>query len=526
MIRVHLVQGRPLDQFDQYWAVQLNDTHPSIAVAELMRLLVDVHRMDWDKAWQVTRRTCAYTNHTLLPEALETWPVSLFEYLLPRHLEIIYAINHSFLQDVRAKFPGDEARVAGMSLINESGQRSVRMANLAAVGSYRVNGVAQLHSDLLRDYVMHDFARLWPEKFCNITNGVTPRRFVALANPGLAQLLTERVGQQWPGDLTRLRGLEELAEDAEFQQQWSAVKHAAKSRLASLILQRTGITVDPRSLFDIHAKRIHEYKRQHLNILHVLTLYRQIKYHQQTDMPGRTFIFGGKAAPGYYLAKLIIKLIHAAADLINNDPAVSGCLKVVFYPDFNVKNAQPVYPAADLSEQISLAGKEASGTGNMKFSLNGALTIGTLDGANVEIRREVGPENFFLFGMTADEVRRRIAEGYYPEAIYHQNPMLKETLDFITSGALGGDGNLFRPLVENLIRSDPFLVLADFESYVQCQQQVSQLWRNPQAWCRASILNTARMGYFSSDRSIQDYCEKVWNVQPVTVDMEAMTHQE
>ncbi len=524
MIRVHLLLGRPLDQFHKYWAVQLNDTHPSIAVAELMRLLVDEHLMGWDIAWEVTRHTCAYTNHTLLPEALETWSVSLFERLLPRHLEIIYAINQFFLNDIRARYPQDQARIARMSLIDENGPRSVRMANLAAVGSYRVNGVARLHSELLREFVMHDFAELWPEKFCNITNGVTPRRFVALGNPGLAHLLTEKVGQGWLNDLNQLRKLELLADDANFQQQWRDVKYAAKTRLAALIGQRTGVSVDPKSLFDIQAKRIHEYKRQHLNILHILTLYLHIKHHQPTDIPCRTFIFGGKAAPGYFLAKLTIKLINAAADLINHDPFVSRYLNVVYFPDFNVKNAQSIYTAADLSEQISLAGKEASGTGNMKFSLNGALTIGTLDGANVEIREEVGPDNFFLFGLTADQVRQRISQWYRPEEIYHQNAILKEVLDFIASGAVGGgDKNLFCPLVENLIRHDPFLVLADFESYVECQKKVSQLWQNPQAWCRTSILNVARMGKFSSDRSIRDYCEKVWNVGPVIVDMEAIT---
>ena len=523
MIRVHLTLGRSLDQFHKYWAVQLNDTHPAIAVAELMRLLIDKHLMDWDTAWEVTRHACAYTNHTLLPEALETWPISLFERLLPRHLQIIYAINHHFLQDVRARFPQDEARLARMSLISEDGQRSIRMANLATVGSCRVNGVAALHSDLLKQYVMRDFAELWPDKFCNVTNGVTPRRFVAVSNPSLAQLLTDRIGHGWLHDLNELQKIEAFAEDTQFQQQWRDVKHTAKTNLTALIRQRTGITVNPASLFDIQAKRIHEYKRQHLNVLHILTLYLHLKRNPQADIPARTFIFGGKAAPSYFLAKLIIKLINAVADLVNNDPAVSQCLKVVFFPDYNVKNAQPVYPAADLSEQISLAGMEASGTGNMKFSLNGALTIGTLDGANVEIREEVGSENFFLFGLTADEVRQHKVQGYHPEEIYEQNSTLKEVLDFIASGAMvGGDTNLFRPLIENLIKHDPFLVLADYPSYVECQSQVSKLWQDPQAWSRTSILNVAHMGKFSSDRSIRDYCEKIWNVQPVSVAMEAI----
>ena len=523
MIRVHLALGRPLNQFHKHWAIQLNDTHPAVAIPELMRLLVDEHRMDWDSAWEVTRNTCAYTNHTLMPEALEMWPVQLFGRLLPRHLQIIYAINHRFLQDVRARFPHDEARVSRMSLIDEGGDRSVRMAHLAAVGSHRVNGVAALHSDLLQKYVMRDFAEMWPAKFCNITNGVTPRRFVAVSNLPLEQLLNDHIGEGWLCDLERLTGLEPLADDTDFQGKWRDVKHTAKRRLADLIEQRTGVVVDPTSLFDIQAKRIHEYKRQHLNVLHILTLYLQLKHGRQTDIPPRTFIFGGKAAPGYALAKLIIKLINSVGDLVNNDPDVADRLRVVFFPDFNVKNAQPVYPAADLSEQISMAGKEASGTGNMKFSLNGALTIGTLDGANVEIREEVGEDNFFLFGLTAEQARDRKAHGYRPREVYEQNGALREVLDFIASGALaGGDASLFHPLVDNLLESDPFLVLADYQSYVDCQTQVSALWRDPEAWTRKSILNVARMGKFSSDRSIRDYCEKVWQVEPVPVAMEAI----
>ncbi len=523
MIRVHLRLGRPLEQFHSRWAVQLNDTHPSIAVAEMMRLLVDEHQIDWDTAWEVTRNTFSYTNHTLLPEALETWPVSLFGRLLPRHLQIIYAINHRFLQNVRARFPHDEARVGRMSLIDESGERSVRMANLATVGSHCVNGVAELHSKLLKERVMCDFAEMWPQKFCNITNGVTPRRFVAVSNPPLTQLLNDWIGEDWLHDLDRLRKLEAFADDTEFQQQWRDAKHTAKCRLSDLIEQRVGIRVDPASLFDIQAKRIHEYKRQHLNVLHILTLYLRLKRDPQADIPARTFIFGGKAAPGYFMAKLIIKLINAIADVVNNDPAVSDRLKVVFFPDFNVKNAQPVYPAADLSEQISLAGMEASGTGNMKFSLNGALTIGTLDGANIEIREEVGQENFFQFGLTADQARDIKADGYYPFGIYEQNAALREALDFIASGALaGGDTNLFRPLVDNLLKSDPFLVLADFQSYIECQTQISTQWYDTQMWTRKSIINVARMGKFSSDRSIRDYCRQVWHVQPMHVRMEAI----
>jgi len=518
MLRVHRLLERPLDTFHEKWAVQLNDTHPAIAVAELMRLLVDKNRMDWDTAWHVTRHTFAYTNHTLLPEALEKWPLGLFGQLLPRHLEIIFEINRQFLDEVRARFPGDAARLARLSLIDESGERFVRMAHLATVGSHHVNGVARLHSGLLTQTVMRDFAELWPEKFCNITNGVTPRRFVAVSNPPLSQLISEHIGDGWLRDLYQLRKLEPLADDAEFQQQWRQVKLAAKRDLAALIAQRTGIAVDPASLFDIQAKRLHEYKRQHLNVLHILTLYLRLKREPHADVPARSFIFGAKAAPGYFMAKLIIKLITSVAALVNHDPDVRNRLKVVFFPDFNVKNAQHVYPAADLSEQISTAGMEASGTGNMKFALNGALTIGTLDGANVEIREEVGADNFFLFGLDAAQVQQLKSRGYQPREIYEHNASLGEVLDFIASGALaGGDASLFRPLVDNLLGSDPFLVLADYQAYVECQRQVSALWLEPQAWTRMAILNVARMGKFSSDRSIREYCQHVWQVDPVAV---------
>ena len=518
MLRVHLGLGRPLTAFPDKWAVQLNDTHPAIGVAELLRLLLDVHGLDWDTAWDLTRRTFAYTNHTLLPEALEKWPVSLIGRVLPRHLQLIFEINRRFLDDVRARFPGDDARVQRLSLIDESGERYVRMAHLAAVGSHHVNGVARLHSDLLRQTVMRDFAELDPARFCNVTNGVTPRRFVAVSNPPLAQLLTARLGEGWLRDLDRLRQLEPLADDASFQAEWRAVKTTAKTNLARLVAQRTGVTIDPASLFDVQAKRLHEYKRQHLNVLHILTLYLRLRDQPDAEIAPRTFLFGAKAAPGYAMAKLIIRLINAVAQVVNHAPAVRDRLKVVFFPDFNVKNAQHIYPAADLSEQISTAGKEASGTGNMKFALNGALTIGTLDGANVEIREEVGPENFFLFGLTADEVQARQAAGYRPREVYEQDPTLRAVLDFIASGALaGGDRALFQPIVDNLLHHDPFLVLADFAAYLACQEQVGALWRDPAAWTRKSILNVARMGKFSSDRSIRDYCTQIWQVKPIVV---------
>jgi starch phosphorylase len=522
LLRVHLhplLGGKPED-FHKRHAVQLNDTHPAIAVAELMRLLLDEHQLDWDQAWHVTQNAIAYTNHTLLPEALERWPVGLFGRLVPRHLEIIYEINRRFLEEVRARFPGDDARLTRMSLIDEGGERYVRMAHLAVVAGHHVNGVARLHSELLKGTVLRDFAELWPEKFCNVTNGVTPRRFVALSNPGLAQLITSRIGDGWLRDLQRLRQLEAFATDADFQRQWHEIKLAAKRAFAALIEQRTGTKVDPESLFDVQAKRIHEYKRQHLNLLHVLTLYLRLKGDPQAAVPARTFIFAGKAAPGYFMAKRIIKLVSAAAELINDDPALRGRLKVVFFPDYNVKNAQRLIPAADLSEQISTAGMEASGTGNMKFALNGALTIGTLDGANVEIREEVGADNFFLFGLKAEQVQEVKARGYRPRDHYEQNAELRRVLDFINSGALGyGDADLFRPLVDNLLWHDSFLLLADYASYIDCQGQVSALWHDPEAWTRKAILNVARMGKFSSDRSIRDYCEQVWGVTPKPVEV-------
>jgi starch phosphorylase len=496
--------------------VQLNDTHPSIAVAELMRLLVDEHLVGWEAAWETTQKTFAYTNHTLLPEALEKWPLPLFQEILPRHLEIIFEINRRFLDEVRMKYPLDEGRISRLSLIDESGPRYVRMAHLATVGSRAVNGVAELHTELLKETVLRDFYELFPEKFFNVTNGVTLRRWVALSNPRLADLITGRIGERWLTWPEDLRQLESLAGDPEFQSEWRQVKLENKRQLARLIREQTGIVVEPGSLFDIQVKRLHEYKRQHLNVLHVITLYRRLKQNRTLDVPPRTVIFGGKAAPGYFMAKLIIKLIHTVAEVVNNDPDLGGLLKVVFYPDFNVKHGQPVYPAADLSEQISTAGKEASGTGNMKFSLNGALTIGTLDGANVEIREEVGAENFFLFGLTAEEVRDLQARGYRPGNCIENNEALREVLDLIGSGFFShGDRDLFRPLLDSLIQYDPYLLLADYQSYVDCQAEVSRAFQDQDRWTRMAILNTARMGKFSSDRSIREYNEKIWKVKPM-----------
>ena len=518
MLRLLDLVGVPAEQFARHFAVQLNDTHPSIGVAELMRLLVDERRLDWDRAWAITVETFGYTNHTLLPEALETWPLPMFRELLPRHLEIIYEINRRFLDEVRERFPGDEARLTRMSLIGEEGEKRVRMAHLAAVGSHAVNGVAALHSDLLKASVLKDFYELWPERFSNKTNGVTPRRFLALANPGLRELLDRTIGDRWPGELGTLRKLESRVDDGAFRRDWRAVKYANKQRLAAYIRAHTGIELDPAWLFDIQVKRIHEYKRQHLNVLHIVTLYRRLKENPALKIPPRAFIFGGKAAPGYFMAKRIIKLINAVAETVNADPGVNSRMKVVFVPNFNVQNAHLIYPAADLSEQISTAGKEASGTGNMKFMMNGALTIGTLDGANVEIREEAGAENFFLFGLTAEEVERLKREGYRPADYIDGNAELRAVLELIGSGRFSrGDSEVFRSLVENLTQSDPFLVLADYAAYVACQERVSAAWKDEDQWTRMSILNAARSGKFSSDRAIDEYCLEIWAVQPVKV---------
>jgi starch phosphorylase len=521
MIRIHLRRGNSLNDFHETFGVQLNDTHPSIGVAELMRLLVDDHQTPWDKAWEITERTFAYTNHTLLPEALEKWPISLFGSLLPRHLEIIYEINRRFLDQVRTKFGDDPSRIARMSLIDEGGERYVRMAYLATVGSHKVNGVAELHSQLLKETTLHDFFELWPEKFLNITNGVTPRRFVVSNNPRLASLVTRSIGDRWIKQLDDLRKLEGLVEDAGFRQEFQDAKQANKQDLAAYIHAQTGIAVNPESMFDVQVKRLHEYKRQHLGLLHVITLYNRIKRDRNAEIVPRTFIFGGKAAPGYFMAKLIIKLINSVGDVVNNDLDVGDRLRVVFLPNYNVKQAQWIYPAANLSEQISTAGYEASGTSNMKFAMNGALTIGTLDGANIEIRQAVGEENFFLFGLTVEEVCAKRAAGYHPWDHYSFNSELREAIDEISSGSFSrGDSNLFKPLVDSLMKYDPYLVFADYEAYIKCQEQVSEAYKDPENWTRMSILNTARMGKFSSDRAIREYCEKIWNAKPVKVELE------
>jgi glycogen phosphorylase len=517
MFRIMKVQNIPLHRFHEKYAAQLNDTHPAIAVAELMRLLLDEYVFSWEEAWSITRKTFAYTNHTLLPEALECWPVSLLGRVLPRHLQIIYEINARFLDIVRVRFYGDEQRLARLSLIDEHGERYVRMAQLACVGSYAINGVAELHSELLKQDVLKDVYDLWPERFGNKTNGVTPRRWMALCNPRLSQLITQAVGKDsWIKDLSELKQLEPLATDSAFQAQWRSIKHANKCDFTRFVKERTGVTVDPSSLFDVQVKRIHEYKRQHLNILHVIALYHRLRSAPSMEIVPRTFIFGGKAAPGYRIAKLIIKLINAVGDVVNDDPAVRDQLKVVFLPNFNVSNGHRVYPAAELSEQISTAGKEASGTGNMKFSMNGALTIGTLDGANIEIREEVGADNFFLFGLTTEEVAALKRSGYRPAN--HLHGELAEAIDLIRSGFFSrGDPELFRPLIDGLVYHDPYLAFADFDAYAACQESVSAAYRDVPRWTQMSILNTARSGKFSSDRTIREYCNDIWKAPPVPV---------
>ena len=513
-----LPEGFDLEKLPDRVIFQLNDTHPVIGVPELMRVLVDERGMEWGDAWAITQKCFAYTCHTLLPEALEVWSVDLLGRLLPRHLEIIYRINDDFLEEVRERFGDDMMRIRNMSIIGEHPYRSVRMAYLATVAGAKVNGVAELHSQLLRDKVLHEFAEMYPDKFTNVTNGVTPRRFIRLANPSLASLITEALGAGWTVDLERLRGLEALAEDAEFRERFAAVKAANKRHLSDVLERRDGVTIDDTHLLDVMVKRLHEYKRQTLKVLHIVTEYERIVSGKvaAADIQPRTFIFGAKAAPGYAMAKRIIHLINSVASVVNNDPRVEGRLKVVFPPNYNVTLAESIIPAADLSEQISLAGKEASGTGNMKLALNGALTIGTDDGANVEIRQLVGDDNFFLFGMTEPEVEALWAKGYKPADFYQADPQLRAAMDLIASGAFsGGDRTVFEPIVSNLLYDDRFMVLADYASYIEAQAQVDLAYADQDAWTRSAILNIARCGFFSSDRSMRDYLDRIWHARPL-----------
>lgn len=496
-------------------AIQLNDTHPAIAVAEMMYQLVDIHQLEWCLAWNLVEKVFAYTNHTLMPEALETWSVELFSKLLPRHCAIIYRINHEFLETVSHDFPGDLDLLSRVSIIDESHGRRIRMAHLAIIGSHTVNGVATLHSTLLKTTLFADFHRIYPNKFVNVTNGITPRRWLNQCNQDLTNLIEKSIGKDFQRDLNKLRLLTPLADDASFRKAFRAIKHKNKVRLANKIEDLTGLKLNPNSLFDVQVKRIHEYKRQLLNILHVVTLYNRIQSGQDKNATPRTIIFGGKAAPGYWMAKLIIRLINDVAAIVNNDPAVSNKLKVVFYPNYDVTAAELLFPGSDLSEQISTAGTEASGTGNMKMALNGALTIGTLDGANVEIKEEVGNENIFIFGLTNDEVAKTKANHYNPWDYYHENHELKEVLDMIGSGFFSEeDPNRYQAIFDNLLnKGDHYLLLADYASYIETQDAVSALYQNQEEWTRRAILNVARIGKFSSDRTISEYAKNIWKVK-------------
>ncbi len=516
ILATHLSEERSLASLPDSIAIQLNDTHPAVAIPELMRLLVDEHGLSWSESWQITTQVFSYTNHTLLPEALETWPVAMFERLLPRHLQIIYLINSDFLQSVEARYPGDHERCRQLSIIDDGGDRRVRMAHLAVIGCHRVNGVAKLHSDLMRKQVFSGFADLYPDRFVNVTNGIAVRRWLKQSNPGLSSLLTEHLGSAWENDLEELGRLAGAADDAEFRRQFRGIKRTNKQRLADEIMRRTGVEISVNSLFDVQVKRIHEYKRQLLNLLYVVTRYQRIRDNPHADVVPRTVIFAGKAAPGYAMAKAIIKLINNVARTVNADPVMRDKLRVAFLPDYDVSLAQKIMPAADLSQQISTAGMEASGTGNMKLALNGALTIGTLDGANIEIRDHVGAENMFIFGLTAEEVAARRA-GYQPRRELECNPELERTLDLIESGFFSPERPDDARTVVNRLLSDgePFMVLADFTAYARAQAQVDALYVREDEWSRTAIINCLNMGYFSSDRSIREYAERIWAVKPV-----------
>lgn len=518
MRRFKKIHHDNFDLFPKKVTIQLNDTHPVLAIPELMRLLVDQEHLPWDKAWEITTKTFAYTNHTVLPEALETWRVSLMEKILPRHMQIIYDINFRFLKDMNARFPGDVARIRRMSIIEEAADKNIRMANLAITGSHSVNGVAALHTEIIKNDVFHDFYEIWPDKFNNKTNGITPRRWLKLANPELADLISSKIGDAWITDLTQLKKIEQYVDDEAFRKKWRKIKEQNKLNLADCINRKLEIAIPHQVLFDSQIKRIHEYKRQLLNVLHVITLYNRLKNGSVESIVPRVVIFSGKAAPAYFMAKLIIKLIHSVAGMVNHDKKIGDQLKLVFIPDYSVSIAEIIIPATDLSEQISTAGMEASGTGNMKFALNGALTIGTLDGANVEIKEEVGAENIFIFGLTSEEVRLYRASGYHPVRYYENNPELRQCIDMLRDGYFSpGDRDLFKPIVDNLLHNDYFMVMADYEAYLKTQEKVSAMYRDQEQWTRKAIINTANMGKFSSDRTIQEYVRDIWRVKPVHI---------
>ena len=520
ILRRFKTHSENFESFPDHVAIQLNDTHPSIAIPELMRIFVDEEDLEWDEAWSITTRVFAYTNHTVLPEALERWSVDLMGRLLPRHLEIIYQINDSFLASVKKQFPDDTDLLRRISFIEENDHKQIRMPYLSIVGSHTINGVAELHTELLKTTVFKDFYKLFPERFQNKTNGITPRLWLRNVNPELSKIITAKIGDGWITELQQLRQLEAFADDPEFQQSWRSVKRLKKEQLANWLKQNSGISIDPESLFDVQIKRIHEYKRQLLNILHVIYLYNQMLEHPELPFVSRTFLFGGKAAPGYYMAKLIINLANDVARVVNHDPAMQDRLKVVFVPNYNVSVAEKMIPATDISQHISTAGTEASGTGNMKFILNGALILGTMDGANIEIAEEVGAENIFTFGMSSDEVSSLAKSGYNPRVSYQHNPGLREALSMINTGYFNRDKpHLYNDLYNSLVFEDKYMLLEDFASYVECQQRVIKTWQDPEKWTRMSILNTAASGKFSSDRTIAEYARDIWKLKPVTVEL-------
>ena len=520
IIREYKQEHDSFEKFPDKVAVQLNDTHPTIAIPELMRIFLDIEGLEWSDAWDITTRTFAYTNHTVLPEALEKWSLSLFQELLPRHVQIVYEINRRFLDRVKKDFTMNEWKIRKISIIDEEGEKEIRMANLAIVGSHAVNGVSELHTEILKKDIFPDFHEYYKNKFCSITNGITPRRWLLKANPSLAELISSRIGDCWITDLKRLREIEQYADDPEFVKQWRISRLENKNILLSYIKDNFDIKFEPSFMFDVHVKRMHEYKRQLLNVLHVITLYHNLKQNPGADYTPRLVIFSGKAAPGYHKAKLIIKLINSVAEVVNNDPDVADRLKVIFLPNYSVSLAEKIIPASDLSEQVSTAGYEASGTGNMKFALNGALTIGTLDGANIEIREAVGDENIFIFGMTADHVARLKKQGYNSQYYYYTNPALKNVLDMIKNDVFSkNEPGIFREIYDSLVhRGDPFFLLADYESYIRTQERLAKMYQDVDQWTRKSILNVARTGRFSSDLTIQKYAEKIWDVKPVVIE--------
>ncbi len=521
IIRKYKINHDSFDQFPQKTAIQLNDTHPVIAIPELMRLLIDEYNLEWDKAWEITLNTFGYTNHTVVPEALEEWPVSIWENLLPRHLQIVYEINRRFLEYVRNNFTNDNDIIAELSIIREGAIKAVKMAHLAIVGCHSVNGVAELHTNILKEKIFPQFYKIFPKKFINITNGITPRRWLKTANPLLSGLITDKIGSGWVKDLSRIREIEDLADDAQFRENWRSSKWLNKRLLIKYIEGEHDIKVNAESVFDAQIKRFHEYKRQLLNVFHIITLYNRIKENPSIEIVPRTVIFAGKAAPAYYTAKLVIKLINSVAETVNNDREIGDKLKVIFLKDYSVTLAEKIIPASDLSEQISTAGFEASGTGNMKFALNGALTIGTMDGANIEIREEVGKENIFIFGLNADQISNLKQNGYNPMEYYDRNKELRKVVDLIASGFFNkNEPGIFDHLIEGLMRVDYYCLFADYESYVNAQESVSRLYLNTEEWTRKSILNLARIGKFSSDRSVNEYAKKIWHVKPVKVSID------